>query len=228
MHPDLEQIATAYAADRQIATLRRKRTTAEATLADGKKAAADAQKARDAAQAELRRLGSEEQSLAAKTTEYQARKAGAQRVLDTGGNLDVAQRQLDQVNAILDDVETQGILNLEAQDAARVAVALADKALAERRKVEADVVERIPKEIAAIDAEISRHEAERVAALAPLDHNTRERYMLLLAKKGSAASEVKGGVCAACSMAVQPQHLADVKRGMIVPCRGCSRWLIAI
>ncbi len=227
MHPDLMALAATDAEDRRIKAIDRALANAGARLADARAAVERATADDTAARAALAALVAAERQLQREVEEYRGNRAAAIRMLEGGhGNADAAERQRARSEAMMDDAETRSLVNLEAQDPARTAVKRAEDALAAAKAARLVAEAEVPALVATLDAERILRVAARDRALVPLDRETRSRYLAQLERKGSAVAYVKADACSACNIAVFQQHLSDLLRGVIVPCRGCLRWLI--
>jgi len=68
---------------------------------------------------------------------------------------------------------------------------------------------------------------KREALHQELPADLRQRYdMLRAGKKKVAVARLVDGSCQGCQMTVPVQQVADLKRGLIEPCRGCGRFLL--
>lgn len=227
MHPDLQRLARADAIDRE----RRRVTRARDALQQGHVEARDAVVAAEAgledAEQALQQAREEERALNRKLHQYRQRRDSAVRILESGaGDPDSAQRQLDQCDQILDQTETELLELMERQDTLQAARDRAVGTLDAAKQALARLDAETPPRVAELQADLERMASERDAELAALDALTRDRYLELLRRKGNAVAPIDGGACQSCRMVVQAQHLADIKRGLIVPCRGCHRWLV--
>lgn len=227
MHDDLVLLAEVDRQDRVVDRIRKDKQAADASVTDGRAAV-------KAAEAELERLKGE---LAASNQQlrehqrsietYEARRTSAQRVLEGGGgDPEAAQRQLDAVADILDDLETKVLEGMERAEALAEAIQAAETAIEEAKAAKQHAEDEHPRTIAALKAEYATAKAARDKAFGELDRATQSKYEAVRQRKGRAVATIENESCKACRRVVQPKHLADLQRGLIEPCRGCGRWLI--
>ncbi len=227
MHPDLLQLSAADAEERALKACDRAIVVANERLEGAKKALTLAEVAETTTAAALAALRDAERQLQREIEGYRANRLAAVRMLESGvGNADAAERQRQRSEALIDEAETRQIENLEAQDPARAAYQRAAMALDAARKLLAVSAAEVPEEVARQTAAHALHLVGRDAALVPLDPQTRQRYLLLVQRKGTAVAAIRKECCASCQITVYQQHLTDIRRGLIEPCKGCGRWLV--
>ncbi|MBT3221632.1 MAG: hypothetical protein HN348_21335 [Proteobacteria bacterium] len=167
-----------------------------------------------------------EHTLNRNMAKFDSRRKSALRVLEgAGGDPEAAQRQLEQCVALIDGVETELLELLEEQDdhqqelvLAKDAVASAEQKLAETKIVAAAIIDTAEKES-------EKLRPERREVFETLEASVQERYSLLVRKKRYAITPIKDKSCSACHRVVPAQQISDIKRGIILPCRNCGRWL---
>jgi predicted nucleic acid-binding Zn-ribbon protein len=226
VNDELERLVALDTIDRAIEKHRaeRARRLAEATAAHA--AVEKARAARAEAQVALDANRVEERAEQRHLEELRAKRASALRVLTTGaGNPEAAQRQLDTCDALIDQVETRMLEVLERQDGIVAAVEAAAQALERATSAARSVDDTVPKMVGELDAAIADLDAQRPPLLADLHREVRNRYDSFRVRGRHAVAHFRGGACEECSMEVHAQHLADLKRGRLEPCRGCHRWL---
>jgi predicted nucleic acid-binding Zn-ribbon protein len=229
MNEELKTLGIVGALDRTLRALDRKAQKARDVLAAMEGAHAKAVAALDERIAEHKDLRKAEKAAERKMTLYQQRRQSAVHALENGlGDTDAAQRQIDQCSAILDETETEILGLLENQDTAATQVAGAESALKEAATALSGVQQTVPADLAALHTKASGVRQERNVAFARLEAPTRDRYESLATRKGTAVARIERGCCSACQRVIQPQHIADLKRGRIIPCHGCYRWLVPV
>ncbi|MCB9678821.1 MAG: hypothetical protein H6737_27205 [Alphaproteobacteria bacterium] len=227
MHPDLERLEAADHFDRELLALKKQKQDLESGLEAARTAA-------KAAKADLERLEGEDAANKARQRElqrdierYEARLKSAERVLEGGGgDPEAAERQIAGCTEQLDLLETEALECMEKADALTDALANARRAVEETDATLARLAGAHEPAVAKLRAAFESTVPKRDAELAAVDAGTRSKYLALRDRKGSAVAKLELGACRSCRMVVQQQHLADLKRGLVVPCRGCGRWLI--
>ena len=226
MNDELQRLVALDTIDRAIEKHRADRAQREAQVSGARKATEEAQAATVAARAALDANRTEERAEQRHLDELRGSRAAAMKVLTTGiGNPEAAQRQLDRCDGLIDLAETRMLEILERQDAFVANLAKATAALDRAQGAQAEISDAAPRAIAELDAAIAALEAKRPALLDGLPRELRSRYDSFRVRGRHAVAHVRGNACEECSMEVQPQHLADLKRGRLEPCRGCHRWL---
>lgn len=227
MHPDLEHLARADGIDREIRATDAALREADRSLDEAREQLILKEKALAALTDERAAQRAEEHRLEREMHRYRDRRASALRVLEGGGgDPEAAARQLAQVDEILDRHETELLQLLEAADALNERLARAEAALAVARDELARLEAEHPERTAELRARRDELVRAREQELAAVDPALKARYEMLVARKGTAVARVERGACSACRQVVQQQHLTDLARGLVEPCRGCGRWLV--
>ncbi len=228
MHPDLVLLVALDQADEALTRAERALTAARNRPGEARVALAAAEAALVAAQGEVDAAKAEERAQQRKLSEYENRRAGAVRALETGqGSAEAAERQLAQVREIMGDTETA---ILEAMERHEVLCPQRDTRRAERdaaaaalRAVEAAA----PPEIAALEAEVAQAQASREAARAPIAKDLAVAYDRLRARKSRAVTPIRKDTCNACNTVISAQRLANAARGVeLLTCSNCARFLV--
>lgn len=227
MHPELEHLARADRCDREIRDTDRALAEADEALALARDRVAEAEKTLAALAEERAAQKAQERHFERELHLYQERRASALRALEGGGgDPEAAARQLQQCEQILDRTETELLHLLEEADTLVARCGQAETALEQAR----DELKRLEGEHPVRVAELRARREEAVRAreeeLDAVDPQVRTRYETLRERKGTAVARVEGNACSACRHTVQPQHLADLRRGLMEPCRSCGRWLV--
>jgi predicted nucleic acid-binding Zn-ribbon protein len=227
MHPDLVRLAELTDLDTELDRVKKDLTAARATVEQAAGAEREATAARDRAAADLEVAKNEERALYRKIDEYKTRRQGAVRMLEMGaGSADAAEKQLAQCEAILDETETELLYLMERMDTLRAALAAADASVARAKAAHTEAARAAPGRIGELEAQEKDLTGRRTAVHADIPADLRGRYDLLRAsKKRTAVARIVDGTCSACNISVQAQMIADVKRGQLVTCHGCQRWL---
>lgn len=227
MHQDLVLLAEVDRTDRVIDRIRKDKAAADASVVDARAAV-------KAAHAELERLTAEleatekEQRENQRTLEkYEARKQSAERVLEGGGgDPEAAQRQLESVTQILDDLETRLLEGMERTETLTESIQAASGEVEAAKQALTAAEEQHPQTITALKAEYATVTGEREAAYSELDRSLQSKYDAVRQRKGHAVTRIENDSCRSCHRAVGAQHVTDLQRGLVIPCRGCGRWLI--
>ena len=231
MHPDLERLVALNDLDVTFDQVTRALATARAQVDVAKGVEATAAAARDAIKAELEATRVEERALQRKVEEYRTRQRGAVNALNNGhGDPVVAQRQLDQCTAIIDEAETKTLEVMEKQDGLNTRLKAAEVELASTVDARKQAEAAAPAAIGRLDAQQADLKRQRDAVSDTLPLELRSRYDVLRAgkKKYGVARVEKDGTCRGCQMAIGLQQVSDIRRGLILPCRGCGRWVVPI
>lgn len=228
MHPDLERVARLAELDAELDRVVAELKEVRGRLARAEAAERDVARERDAAQAALDEARRDERAIQRKLEEYRGQMRAATRMLETGaGNADAAERQLAQCRAIIDATETEYLELMEKLDGLVAALDGVERRVAQAGTTRADAERDAPPAadvLAAREADLRRR---REALFAELPADMRGRYTdLREGKRKTAVSAVEDGTCKACRMTIAAQLLADLRRGLIHPCRGCGRWLV--
>ncbi|MDP2309801.1 MAG: hypothetical protein Q8P18_27525 [Pseudomonadota bacterium] len=229
MHPDLAAISNVWQADVRVDTLRAEHEHLVATVTTAIQAHKDAVAARDAAKIALDTVRSSERVNNRELDSYAQKRDVTKRMLDDGSapNYAIAERQLANCIALVDELETKGLDLLDGIDKATVALAEAEKA-----RVGAEADERAARQaLAARDAPLrveltaALQARERVwSELPPLYHDS---YSELRRRKRVALVNVDDGSCSACHMRVAPQKLNEVlMKKAVHTCVGCGGYLL--
>lgn len=224
---DVEALDRIDRADRERARLQQDAERLRAALREAEVAAAARAADHDAAKAAFDGLRAEERAVERRIEELRDKRRSAVRVLETGaGDPAAAQRQVERCDALIDEAETQLLGLFDTLEGAKrtLAAAAERRALSEAALATARV--EMPPRADALAAQavtVGEGVDGEVAALPP---DLRSRYRGLREKGRWPVARIKGGKCDACSVSAQPQMLADVRKGRIVECQGCRRWLL--
>ncbi len=225
MNPEFVALIALDAADRELHAADAEATALEALVTSTLAAVHTASSRREEPTAELAKNLKAQRAIDVEVHAFRERKASANRALEAAlGNPDVAERQIAQSEAGISEADDRGIALLMAFDEWTLALRKADQALAAANAavttLNADLAKRRSKSQARIDAA----RALVAAARPSLPRETVLRYDSLR-RRGFAVAKVHNHACSACAGHVQPQHLADLHKGRLEPCRGCGRFL---
>ncbi len=228
MHPDLARVGRLAELDAELERLGKELAVARNAVAETERVEKEAMAHRDRLQAELLAASAEERALQRQLDDYRAKQQSAMRILETGaGNPDAAERQLAQCSAILDDIETKLLEMFERQDGLRASLNAAETELAKAGAERMRVATETPVTLARLEAEEHATQPKRTSIADELSLEVRQRYdMLRAGKKKVAVARLVDGSCTGCQMTVPAQHISDLRRGLMEPCRGCGRFLL--
>ncbi|MBW1877105.1 MAG: hypothetical protein JRI25_00575 [Deltaproteobacteria bacterium] len=226
MSSDLDQLAKA--SDLAVALTRAESAlkAARSSIASAQAVVGAAMADRDGVQAEFTASKQTERDANRRLAQYQTRLARAEKVLETGaGAPAAAERQRVQCLDIIDGIETEILEAMEVQegiqprlDAAIAQVGAAEDALAETQRTS-------PTRIAALEGEIGELRVAHHAIHTTLDREVQGRYDLLRVRKPPAVARIRNDACAMCMYTVPKQATIELRRGRLITCRGCGRWL---
>lgn len=227
MQGELERLAQVDRLDRERVRLQAEAAKLRAALAEAEAAVAAAAGAATEARGLLDQSRAAERTAQRRLDELRQKRASALRVLETGaGNPEAADRQLRACDELIDQAETEMLELLVAQDGVKAG---ADAAAAKHAAVERALAEaraQLPPRVDVLTADADRAGRDLDAAQAGLPADLRRRYQSLRAAGKWPVAHVRDGSCDACKMAVPPQNVAELRKGRIVECNGCRRWLV--
>jgi predicted nucleic acid-binding Zn-ribbon protein len=226
MSADLEQLARLSDLDMALTRAKTVLKAARASVGSAEDALRASAADRDEVQAEFNAAKQAERDANRRLAQYQNRLGRALKVLETGvGNPEAAERQRVQCLEIIDRIETEILEAMEVQeeiqprlDAAIASVNAAEQALAKAR-------ETSPARIATVTEEIRELRTAHDAIHITLDREVQGRYDLLRARKPPAVARIHHNACKLCMFTVPKQATIEMKRGRLMTCRGCGRWL---
>jgi predicted nucleic acid-binding Zn-ribbon protein len=227
---DIDLIRDLAALDQQLDQLDRDHAQHTHRLTDARAAMEAAKAETAAAAAALADLKDKERAVLREIGSYEKRRATATRALEEGlGDPNAAQRQVDQCSAILDDLETQQLELLEAQEDARDTQSSRAAIEHEAAETLAELEEQIPKKLAEIVAARNALVGPRATVRGHMPHELGARYDLIRAKKRTAVAQLtKDDGCSRCQLRAPTMEAAEVRRDLLKMCRGCGRYLLAV
>ncbi len=229
MHPDIVAISNVWQCDVRIDALKAEHEGLNRVIkaAEASLAAADAGLA--TAQAALAAAKTAERVNARELDSYTEKRAATREMINTGTAPDyaAAERQLANVIARIDTLETAGIELLDALEAAGEAVKSAERA----RKKALDDLAVGKAALVARDAPLRKELGEilprREAAWEELHPELKPQYFDQRRKKKRALVNVVEKTCSACSTFVPPQVWLDTESGKEAHrCTGCGAWIL--
>jgi len=227
MEPDLDTLSAIANVDRQATLLVRERDKQLLLVPAAEEECRAARGARDAAKEVFEASRDEERRLNREVHAFTGRKAAAERALDLGtGSAAAAIRQLDQCTAAIDDLETQLLELLEDQDELGETLAAAERALGQCEARLTEVGASSDARLEELEGQLAALDAEREVHLAQLPVEEQKRYRLVIDHKGSAFTRIDGGACKRCYTVLGPQRELEVKRGRVITCPRCARWIV--
>jgi predicted nucleic acid-binding Zn-ribbon protein len=227
MHEDLVRLDRVDTLDRERWRRESEIHKQQSALADAEALVASRRAALAEREAERDANRKEERAIHRRLEEYRQRRASGVRMLEQGrGDPEAAQRQIERCDELIDEAETEMLERLEAADGLDEAVQAAQGGVDEASEQLAALQQTVPERVTALQAEIRSIAGDREGVFASLPGDIQSRYASFRGKRKWAVARVKGDSCDACRMKVAPQIIADLRRGLVVQCRGCKRWLV--
>jgi predicted nucleic acid-binding Zn-ribbon protein len=228
VHPDLNRFVQLWDAEQALQAAEGARKAWLKRLADADASVVTAKKAAVDAELALKTLKGKEQGIQGELDQLGARKRSATRVLETGaGDATAAERQLAQVAAMTDTLETE-LLELmdqiegaqKAVAAARTQVPVVEKAAAEKKSAEEPHGPRYDKAIA--DAQSARDQR-----WADVPTDLQRKWTMVLEKKKPPIARIINQTCEFCNFHIPAQLANDIRfKDTFAKCDGCYRWLV--
>ncbi|MCB9687307.1 MAG: hypothetical protein H6738_14110 [Alphaproteobacteria bacterium] len=196
-------------------------------LVEAEQGLKNAESVRGEANGRFEETRTEERGIQRRLDDLRAKHASALRMLETGaGSPEAAERQRQNCEHLIDEAETQMLELLETQDAARAALELAKSKVEQAERVLNTARKELPPRIDEAAAAATRLQAELEGVLGDLPPDLRSRYKGLREKGRWPVARIKDASCSACSMTAPPQTMVELKRGRLMSCHGCHRWLL--
>jgi uncharacterized protein len=227
MHPTLNILHEVGQYDDSLRHIgaERRRIAGRLETAQGKEVQAKA--AVDDVDQKLRAAQDRERTLARDIAQYTRSRKSALNVLEGGGgDPEAAQRQLSRCDGMIDEAETETLELMEQRDGLEVDRDAALTILAARTRDREAEQARGEARCVELDVEESRLSERRTTAILGLDKDAHRRYHDLMRRKGTAVAKIEKETCTACNTKMPGQQIADIRRGLIAPCRQCARWLV--
>lgn len=229
MHADLVQISNVWQCDVRIDALKAEHEGLNRTIKSAEAALVAADAAVAAGQAALAAAKTAERTNARELDSYTEKRTSTREMINTGTAPDyaAAERQLANVIARIDTLETAGIELLDALEAAGDVLKAAEKA----RKDAVEALAAAKSALTARDAPLRKELGEilprREAAWEELHPELRPLYFDMRRKKKRALVNVVEKTCSVCSTFVPPQVWLDTESGKEAHrCTGCGGWLL--
>jgi predicted nucleic acid-binding Zn-ribbon protein len=216
------------AVDREMDTLKDEARELAAAVEAAKAAAAEAAAGAAAALAALEAARAEERTHQRQLDEYTARRDRTRRLIESGAAPDyaAADKQLTQLTAIVDDMETGALLRMDAREAAERAHAAAGLAVQRATHALDGARARQAARRPEIEARFTPLKPRRDALAARLPGDIRQTYDDLRQRRKPVVVTLQpDGQCPHCHLEAPPQLVNLVRRceGLQV-CRGCGCW----
>ena len=177
-------------------------------------------------QTALSQLRQTEADTQQKLESYRRRKKTAIGALEKGlGNPESAQRQIEQCGKIIDDLEFALLECLENQESAATKIKAAEASVKESVEIAERFETERSEETNQLTVLVNSKTATRTEIINGLDVVIKNRYEQLRRSKGTAVARVVDDCCRSCQMALPMQDSSDLRRGRIIHCRKCGRWL---
>lgn len=229
MHADLVQISNVWQSDVRIDALKAEHEGLNRAIKSAEAALVAADAAVVTGQAALAAAKTAERTNTRELDSYTEKRASTREMINTGTAPDyaAAERQLANVIARIDTLETAGIELLDALEAAGDGLKAAEKT----RTDAAEALAAAKAALAARDAPLRKELGEilprREAAWEELHPELRPLYFDMRRKKKRALVNVVEKTCSVCSTFVPPQVWLDTESGREAHrCTGCGGWLL--
>jgi uncharacterized protein len=223
----VERLGRVDQLDRERVRQEAEATRLRTTLAEGRAALAAATAGVAEAQALVDANRGDERQAQRRIDELKQKRLSAVRILETGaGDATAAQRQLENCERLIDETETAMLEILEAQDRVKGAMASARAREAAATEALAKLDGELPPRIADLAASSKELKSGYEVELGALPAEIKKRYTTLRAAGKWPVVHVKDGSCLGCRMTVPPQNVAEVRKGRLLECMGCHRWLV--
>lgn len=229
MHADLVALSNLWQSDATIDSLKAEHEGLSAAVKAGAEARAGADVALTSARAALDAVRVQQRGTNRELDEYVGKRDATRRMIDggTAPDYDAATRQLARCAEIVDQLETRALEELEAEDAARAALAAAEEAVATATRRHEEARAALTARDAPIRAELAAVLPRREEAWAALPPDLRAPYTELRRKKRRALVNTVDGICQSCSMRVPANKVNEVALHKAVhACPGCGGFLL--
>ena len=232
MNPNLQSLIDLYEVDHEIFQTRQQLERYPKMIAAmddaekvHKRLLDEAAQSMDAARSDGRRLEKDVLALRARMAKYKSQQGSVK----TNKDYQAMKGEIERIEAEIDAKETEGLEQLEADEASEKQRAGAEAALKELAAKHRPERERIATQIAEKKARLERLAGERARRLEAVEGDWRETYELLNERfPGSACSPIEGDHCGACQWSLVAVTVQHVRAGQeIVRCDHCRRILFA-
>ena len=184
-----------------------------------------------ASQAELAARQEAERALNRKLNDYTKRRDDTRTLIDTGRAPDyqTAQRQLDQLAQITDDLETETLEAIMAREEAESELASAEQRLTDGRAADTAAREQYHASSPGLKAQIAERLERRPGLLDRLMIDRRRHYENLRGREMYAITFIKAGACEDCHQRAPSQAVNEVlAQSRIHTCRNCGRFFFDV
>lgn len=138
-------------------------------------------------------------------------------------------REIETIKSRMTQADEKAVEILMQEEEVQKEIDRLKQVVEEERRKHDEAAGRLRAELAEVQAELDRRDADRMAAVGRLSPALRSKYERIHRSKGDLAIVgVEGGACGGCGYALPPQRVQEVRRGRdIVLCEGCGRILVA-
>ena len=228
MERPIDILAALAVEDDTIRDAERKRASARARVPNAQAKADKAQATLDAADKALADHAQQEHATERKVEEYQTHLSRAIRALETGaGDADAAERQRVNCLAILDDLETQQLEQMDEREVLEANVVGAKERVAEAQQAVGEAAAACAPAVKEQTARLMAAKGQAIHLRAQLHAEELARYDALLKRNRRPVSPLVRDTCKACNRVQVARAIQELKRGRLVQCAGCGRWLHA-
>jgi predicted nucleic acid-binding Zn-ribbon protein len=152
----------------------------------------------------------------------------ANRALATGaGDPDAAEHQRVSCIAIIDGLETDQLELMELRETLEAALSAREAELVTAEEEVVAAAAACPPEVKIQTARLMAAKGDAIHLRSKLHKVELVRYDALMARNRRPVSILKKDTCKACNRVQVPRAMQELKRGRLVQCAGCGRWLHA-
>ncbi|MFT6147291.1 MAG: putative nucleic acid-binding Zn-ribbon protein [Myxococcota bacterium] len=228
MELDIDVLAALAHADDEIRDADRKRASARASVPNSEKARDEAAKAVADAKQLLATHTETERANQRKLKEYETFVMRANRALETGaGDADAAERQRVSCIAIIDGLETEQLELMDVRETLEAALLAREAELVAAEETVVTANAACAPEVKVQTARLMTAKGEAIYLRSKLHKVELVRYDALMDRNRRPVSILKKDTCKACNRVQVPRAMQELKRGRLVQCAGCGRWLHA-
>ena len=225
-HPLIEELVSLAKTDLAILNLQRELIAEKQALQAAKGLLQQEKEALLQANQRIEELQKRDRALQRKLETYNRQQASANRILEQGlGNPIAAEKQFKQCASIIDDIETELLEVMDCHDQAITQREHREQQVSHADSGYTTLATNSPETRTALTNQKNELSVSRKHAVSQLDRDILNRYEQLRRAKGTAVASIRTDCCRACQMSIPMQDLSDVRRGLIVHCRRCGRWL---
>ncbi len=228
MELDIDILAALADADDEIRSADRKRKAARASVPNSEKARDEAAQAVADAKQVLATHTETERANQRKLKEYETFVMRANRALETGaGDADAAEHQRVSCIAIIDGLETDQLELMELRETLEATLAQRQAELVAAEEVVVEAAAACAPEVKVQTARLMAAKGDAIHLRSKLHKVELLRYDALMDRNRRPVSILKKDTCKSCNRVQVPRAMQEIKRGRLVQCAGCGRWLHA-